>query len=381
MSEAGSSPTSTVASPSPPSSRTSSATSARTRSASAVPSMSVAANSGGFGEIWSEPPGRAARPGAASSVAPIVIHYRGSLRPCLGTSIAPLRRATFRQTLLVDGQLDVADVEPERLREAHADLQVLLQPLEVARAHRAADERALLRPPEGVLDEDREEPVGGIHELSLRLLVGVLEQHLLVGHAGAVVDAVVGREPVAEVLEHGAARRAGDKAKTRDDQALVEDLHLEDLLLERVGLERHVRELVEVRVALRRAAGLLDQLQPRLRMAGLVLHQRRVVELRLVVGRDVEQLRRHLAREHVRLQLLREDGAPHVLAARLPLRAAPALRNRRHLPPRQVADLPLLLLRELVEAQDAGEAVALAGRVLNDLGRGHARRLSADRAD
>src|ERR671924_175233 len=189
MSEAGSSPTSTVASPSPPSSRTSSATSARTRSASAVPSMSVAANSGGFGEIWSEPPGRAARPDAASSIAPIVIHYRGSLRPCLGTSIAPLRRATFRQTLLVDGQLDVADVEPERLREAHADLQVLLQP------------------PEGVLDEDREEPVGGIHELSLRLLVGVLEQHLLVGHAGAVVDAVVGREPVAEVLEHGAARR------------------------------------------------------------------------------------------------------------------------------------------------------------------------------
>src|SRR5919109_209968 len=363
MSEAGSSPTSTVASPSPPSSRTSSATSARTRSASAVPSMSVAANSGGFGEIWSEPPGRAARPDAASSIAPIVIHYRGSLRPCLGTSIAPLRRATFRQTLLVDGQLDVADVEPERLREAHADLQVLLQP------------------PEGVLDEDREEPVGGIHELSLRLLVGVLEQHLLVGHAGAVVDAVVGREPVAEVLEHGAARRAGDEAEARDDQALVEDLHLEDLLLERVGLERHVRELVEVRVALRRAAGLLDQLQPRLRMAGLVLPPRRGVELRPLVGRDVEQLRRHLAREHVRLQLLREDGAPHVLAARLPLRAAPALRNRRHLTPRQVADLPLLLLRELVEAQDAGEAVALAGRVLNDLGRGHARRLSADRAD
>jgi PPOX class probable F420-dependent enzyme len=29
-------------------------------------------------------PGRAGRPAAASSVAPIVIHYRGSLRPCIG---------------------------------------------------------------------------------------------------------------------------------------------------------------------------------------------------------------------------------------------------------------------------------------------------------
>ena len=35
-----------------------------------------------------------------------------------------------------------------------------------------------------------------------------------------------------------------------DDQALEEDLHLEDLLLERLCLERHLRELVEVRIAL-----------------------------------------------------------------------------------------------------------------------------------
>src|SRR5436190_9514297 len=47
------------------------------------------------------PPERAARPDAASSVAPVVIHYRDSLRPCLRTSIAPRRRATFRQALLV----------------------------------------------------------------------------------------------------------------------------------------------------------------------------------------------------------------------------------------------------------------------------------------
>src|SRR5438046_2116826 len=51
-------------------------------------------------ETWSEPPGRAVRPEAASSVGPIAIHYWASLRPCLGTAIAPRRRARFRQTLL-----------------------------------------------------------------------------------------------------------------------------------------------------------------------------------------------------------------------------------------------------------------------------------------
>ena len=39
------------------------------------------------------PPGRAARPEAASSVGPIVNNYWPSLRPCLGTIIAPGRRA------------------------------------------------------------------------------------------------------------------------------------------------------------------------------------------------------------------------------------------------------------------------------------------------
>src|SRR5438105_12031863 len=63
---------------------------------------------GGLDETWSEPSGRAARPEAASSVAPVVIHYRGSLRPCLGTAIAPRRRARFRQTLLA-GALDAAE--------------------------------------------------------------------------------------------------------------------------------------------------------------------------------------------------------------------------------------------------------------------------------
>ena len=54
---------------------------------------------GGFGEIPAVPPGRAARPQAASSVAPVSQGYERSLRPCLGTSIAPWRRALSRQTL------------------------------------------------------------------------------------------------------------------------------------------------------------------------------------------------------------------------------------------------------------------------------------------
>jgi prepilin-type N-terminal cleavage/methylation domain-containing protein len=46
------------------------------------------------------PQGRAGRPEAASSVAPVSQGYERSLRPCLGTTIAPQRRATFRQALL-----------------------------------------------------------------------------------------------------------------------------------------------------------------------------------------------------------------------------------------------------------------------------------------
>src|SRR5205823_10125256 len=59
---------------------------------------------GGLDETWPEPSGRAVRPEAASSVGPIAIHYWASLRPCLGTAIAPRRRARFRQTLLASGR-------------------------------------------------------------------------------------------------------------------------------------------------------------------------------------------------------------------------------------------------------------------------------------
>ncbi len=73
-------------------------------------------------------------------------------------------------------------------------------------------------------------------------------------------------------------------------------MHLEDFLLERLGLEGHLRELVEMGVALGGAADLGNQLQPRLGVARLVLHHRRVVELGLGLRRRREELRRHLDR-------------------------------------------------------------------------------------
>ena len=254
---------------------------------------------------------------------------------------------------------------PEARRHPDPVADVLLQPPDVRLAHHVPDPGALLRAPERVLDEDRQQLVGRVDEPVLRLLRRSLEQDALVGDAGAVVDAVVDREPVAEILEHGAARRAGDQAEARDDQALEEDLHLEDLLLERLRLERHLRQLVEVGVALRDAAGLVRELQPRLDVAGLVLHHRRVVELRLAMRRQVEQLRRHLDRELVRLQLLGDHRAPDGLAPLLPLRrgARAGLGDRRDLAPRHVPHLPLLLLRQLVEAEDAASLVVL-GRVV-----------------
>ena len=141
-----------------------------------------------------------------------------------------------------------------------------------------------------MLDEDRQQAIRGVNELLFRLLRCVLQEHLLVLHARTVVNPVVDRQAIAEILQHRPTRRAGDHAEARDDQPLVEHLHLEDLLLDRVGLERHVRELVQVRIALAGPSGFRDQLQPRLRVPRLVLHHRRVVELRLGIGRDVQKL-------------------------------------------------------------------------------------------
>src|SRR6187401_807983 len=63
---------------------------------------------GGLDETPTVPPERAARPDAASSVAPVPSRYERSLRPCLGTTSAPRRRAEFRQSLLtLDREGDV----------------------------------------------------------------------------------------------------------------------------------------------------------------------------------------------------------------------------------------------------------------------------------
>ena len=71
---------------------------------------------GGFGEIWAEPPGRAARPEAGSSVAPVVVTTGAPCVRGLGTSIAPRRRAISRQTLLAIRLLDQVDLQELRGR-------------------------------------------------------------------------------------------------------------------------------------------------------------------------------------------------------------------------------------------------------------------------
>ena len=50
-------------------------------------------------------------PRTASSVAPVPIGYGHSLRPCLGTTNAPQRRATFHQTLLGVGPEQVGSAD------------------------------------------------------------------------------------------------------------------------------------------------------------------------------------------------------------------------------------------------------------------------------
>src|SRR4051795_7872818 len=150
-------------------------------------------------------------------------------------SSSRMRAASARPSIAIaagtlEGHLDVADVEAERLGKPDADLEVLLQALDVTRLHHAPDPRALLRPPEGVRCEFRKQAVRRVDEPALRLLAGILEQDSLVRHAGAVVDAVVRRKSVADLLEHGAARRARDQPEAPDDQPLVEHLHEKDFL-------------------------------------------------------------------------------------------------------------------------------------------------------
>ena len=61
---------------------------------------------------------------------------------------------------------------------------------------------------------------------------------MLVGHAGAVMDAVVDRSSRLQRSSSTVPRdERAIKPEARDDQPLVEDLHEEDLLLERVEVE------------------------------------------------------------------------------------------------------------------------------------------------
>ena len=248
---------------------------------------------------------------------------RGRRSPSSRTSSATSPRIARGERLAVHerrrhtrlGHLHVADVEAERWASFTPSSRSSRRRSTSRSYMSRADHRARLRPPHRVLDEDRQQLVRRIDELSAasscpRPRAGRARRPCP-RRGGCRRRSRAGcRAPRAPCP----ASRARDQPEARDDQALVEDLHLEDLLLERVGLEGHVRELVEVRVALGGAAGLGDQLEPRLGVARLVLHHRRVVELRLGVGRDVQELGGHLAGEHVRLELLGEDRAPHVAA-------------------------------------------------------------------
>ena len=91
-------------------------------------------------------------------------------------------------------------------------------------------------------------------------------------------------------------------------------------------------------------------------------------------GASDEELRGHLDGQRVGLELLGDDGAPDVPAARDLLRRPRRLRDRRHLAPRQVARLPLGLLRQLVEAEDAlgARVLGMGDDLVDELTRLHA---------
>src|SRR6266536_1059660 len=87
---------------------------------------------GGLDGIPTVPPGRAARPDAASSVAPVPFRYERSLRPCLGTAIAPRRRALFRQTLLAtEPGFDPCELIAGYARGAEVSLDAAVAPPEL----------------------------------------------------------------------------------------------------------------------------------------------------------------------------------------------------------------------------------------------------------
>ena len=192
----------------------------------------------------------------------------------------------------------------------------------------------------------RDEPV-------VRLLGRPLEQHPLVGHAGAVMDAVVDREAQLQrssstvpgvaraiALNFGMISRSKKTCIRKTFSSSVSASSVIRASCARCGSRSAVPPTS------------LDQRQPRLAVARLVLHHRRVVDLGLVVRREREELRRHLDRELVGLELLGDHRAPDVEPPRLLLRRAPQLGDRRQVLPGQGVDAPLGALREVVEAED-----------------------------
>src|SRR3954452_10361177 len=121
------------------------------------------------------PPERAARPDAASSVAPVASRYERSLRPCLGTTIAPRRRALFRQTLLGVSSVLAGDSQLGHGLLARLDLRLHLGDRPVGLdSCRLALQRLLERDEEVVavrrgVGRDLAVDLAGDHELDQRL--------------------------------------------------------------------------------------------------------------------------------------------------------------------------------------------------------------------
>ena len=203
-----------------------------------------------------------------------------------------------------------------------------LQPLAVARLHQLPDHLARLRPPEDVRRE-------------LRQHRGSPRRRACCAPSARPTRAAPARTPSRRRGGSRRRSRAGCRCPRGSCRATSVAISRKRGMISRSkktcmrktfssseSASRNMcAERVEVRVALALAADLADQLQPRLGVARLVLHHRRVVEPRLRVGRRVEQLRRHLDREHVGLELLHDDRAPDVHAPRAALRRALPLRH------------------------------------------------------
>ena len=117
----------------------------------------------------------------------------------------------------LDRELDVADVEAERLCEPDADLEVFLEAFDVPRVHGPTDEGALLRPPERVLLRNASEKTKRkLIDAANRLLPTFVEHALWRPRERAFI---------------------GSAMRERDLQRLREDLEIGVRLAESLGLD------------------------------------------------------------------------------------------------------------------------------------------------